>query len=45
MQHLCQYSKHFINTMISMKNIIIFTNNHSGCFLFSLSPISNTCST
>ncbi|SBW24648.1 hypothetical protein BN4901_1891 [Citrobacter europaeus] len=44
MQHLCQYSKHFINTMINMENVIIHMKNDFGCFLLFMSPISNTCS-
>ncbi|ORT71671.1 hypothetical protein B6S66_24440 [Citrobacter werkmanii] len=45
MQHLCQYSKHFVNTMIDMKNIVVHAKNGSACFLHFLSPISNSCST
>ncbi|EFE09784.1 hypothetical protein CIT292_05941 [Citrobacter youngae ATCC 29220] len=45
MQHLCQYSKHFVNTMIDIGNMIIHRENGFGCFLRRLSPISNTCST
>ncbi|CEJ66882.1 hypothetical protein [Citrobacter pasteurii] len=44
MQHLCQYSKHFINTMINIENMIIYLRNDFDHFSPTPSPISNTCS-
>ncbi|TKU55863.1 hypothetical protein FDW98_20525 [Citrobacter sp. wls711] len=45
MQQACQYSKHYINTMINIQNILICSMNGIGCFLRHVSPISNTYST
>ncbi len=45
MQHLCQYSKHFVNTMINIENMIIYMRNDIVYFSPTPSPISNTRNT